>query len=277
MQAAEYNIVKSRFEWSDTVKNSDENIMEKVALFIVDKRKAFYLLFAIAFVFCAICIPKVQVENDISAYLPESTETKQGLDLMDREFVTHDTFSLMISNIPYNQAEKMTDKIEEVGGVKEVEFDDSEDHYKNSSAIYTVTLDSGLDNEREIEIENEVKNKFAEYDCYTYSASIDNSSDSLAADMRQIIMYVAIIIVLMLLFTSKSFMDVAVFLIVFIVAAVLNMGTNYLLGTISFISNSVAIVLQLALAIDYAIILSHRFAEEKQTKNSHDAIVAGAV
>ena len=48
MQAAEYNIVKSRFEWSDTVKNSDENIMEKVALFIVDKRKAFYLLFAIA-------------------------------------------------------------------------------------------------------------------------------------------------------------------------------------------------------------------------------------
>lgn len=180
MQAAEYNIVKSRFEWSDTVKNSDENIMEKVALFIVDKRKAFYLLFAIAFVFCAICIPKVQVENDISAYLPESTETKQGLDLMDREFVTHDTFSLMISNIPYNQAEKMTDKIEEVGGVKEVEFDDSEDHYKNSSAIYTVTLDSGLDNEREIEIENEVKNKFAEYDCYTYSASIDNSSDSLA-------------------------------------------------------------------------------------------------
>ena len=61
-------------------------------------------------------------------------------------------------------------------------------------------------------------------------------------------------------------MDVAVFLIVFIVAAVLNMGTNYLLGTISFISNSVAIVLQLALAIDYAIILSHRFAEEKQTK-----------
>ena len=55
MQAAEYNIVKSRFEWSDTVKNSDENIMEKVALFIVDKRKAFYLLFAIAFVFWGIC------------------------------------------------------------------------------------------------------------------------------------------------------------------------------------------------------------------------------
>ena len=46
-----------------------------------------------------------------------------------------------------------THLIEEVGGVKEVEFDDSEDHYKNSSAIYTVTLDSGLDNEREIEIE----------------------------------------------------------------------------------------------------------------------------
>ena len=51
------------------------------------------------------------------------------------------------------------------------------------------------------------------------------------------------------------------------------MGTNYLLGEISFITKSVAVVLQLALAIDYAIILSHRFAEEKQTKNAYDAIV----
>lgn len=64
-----------------------------------------------------------------------------------------------------------------------------------------------------------------------------------------------------------------IFLIVFGVAALLNMGTNYLLGEISFITKSVAVVLQLALAIDYAIILSHRFAEEKQTKNAYDAIV----
>ena len=82
-----------------------------------------------------------------------------------------------------------------------------------------------------------------------------------------------VIIIAVLLFTSQSFMEVPIFLIVFGVAALLNMGTNYLLGEISFITKSVAVVLQLALAIDYAIILSHRFAEEKQTKNAYDAIV----
>ncbi len=248
--------------------------MLKVAEFIVDKRKAFYLLFAIAVVYFAMCIPKVQVENDISAYLPAETETKRGLDLMESQFVTSDTFSLMISNISYDRAEAMTDRIERVDGVKEVAFDDSANHYNNSSALYDITLDSGLDDNREIEIENEVRDEFSDYDCYIYSSSVDTSSKDLAAEMNQIIICVAVVVVLMLLFTSKSFMDVAVFAIVFIVAAILNMGSNYMLGTISYISNSVAIVLQLALAIDYAIILSHRFAEEKADKNAHDAIVA---
>lgn len=257
------------------MKKTDESVMEKIALFIVDKRKAFYLIFAIAFIFCAVSIPKVEVENDIATYLPQSTETKQGLDLMDKEFKTCDTFSLMLTNISYDLAQKMPERIEEVSGVKEVEFDDSDDHFNNSSALYTVTLDSGLDNEREIEIENEVKAKFSEYDAYTYSASIDNSSDTLQAEMSQIVVIVAIIIVAILLFTSKSIMDVVVFLLVFIFAGVLNMGSNYLLGKISFISNSVAIVLQLALAIDYAIIMSHRFAEEKANGyDAHDACVA---
>ena len=66
-----------------------------------------------------------------------------------------------------------------------------------------------------------------------------------------------------LLFTSKSYMEVPVYLIVFAAAAVLNMGTNFIFGTISFITNSIAVVLQLALAIDYAIIFCHRYMEER--------------
>ena len=73
----------------------------------------------------------------------------------------------------------------------------------------------------------------------------------------------AVVIVVVLLFTSKSYMEVPVYLIVFAVAAVLNMGTNFIFGTISFITNSIAVVLQLALAIDYAIIFCHRYMEER--------------
>ena len=81
--------------------------------------------------------------------------------------------------------------------------------------------------------------------------------------MTVILAIAAAVIVVVLLFTSKSYMEVPVYLIVFVAAAVLNMGTNFIFGTISFITNSIAVVLQLALAIDYAIIFCHRYMEER--------------
>ena len=72
----------------------------------------------------------------------------------------------------------------------------------------------------------------------------------------------AVVIMAVLLFTSRSYFEVVIFLIVFSVAALLNMGTNFWLGEISSITNSIAVILQLALAIDYAIIFSHRYQDE---------------
>jgi predicted RND superfamily exporter protein len=90
----------------------DNNLMVKIATFIVDKRRAFYLIFALALVLCVISIPKVQVNNDISSYLPEETETRRGLTLMDDEFITYDTEKIMVTTITTETAEKLKDKLE---------------------------------------------------------------------------------------------------------------------------------------------------------------------
>ena len=92
----------------------DNNLMVKIATFIVDKRRAFYLIFALALVLCVISIPKVQVNNDISSYLPEETETRRGLTLMDDEFITYDTEKIMVTTITTETAEKLKDKLEKV-------------------------------------------------------------------------------------------------------------------------------------------------------------------
>ena len=84
----------------------------------------------------------------------------------------------------------------------------------------------------------------------------------------------AIVIVLVLTLTSRSYAEVPVLIMTFGAAALLNMGTNFLCGTISFISNSVTVILQLALAIDYAIILCHRFSDEHETKDTREACIA---
>ncbi len=260
----------------DGVKNSDkkdDNIMIKIAAFIVDKHRAFYFIFAAALVLCLISIPKVRVNNDISSYLPSDTETRRGLTLMDEEFVTYDTEKIMVTTITAQTAEMLKEKMEQVEGVKEVEFENDDDHYNQSAAMFTVTLSVRDDLDRELEIIENVKAQLEGYDYYVYSDSIDDSSKQLESEMNIILLIALVIIVAVLLFTSSSFMEVPIFLIVFGVAALLNMGTNYLMGEISFITKSVAVVLQLALAIDYSIILSHRFAEEKKTKNAYDAIV----
>ncbi len=250
------------------------NIMVKIAAFIVDKRRAFYLIFAAAVFVCLMLIPKVEVNNDITSYLPSDTETRRGLTIMDEEFVTYDTEKIMVTTITTETAEKLKERMESVDGVKEVEFEDDDDHYKQSAALFTVTLDARDDLDRELEIVNNVEAQLEGYDYYAYSDSIDDSSKTLESEMNVILLIALVIIIAVLLFTSKSFMEVPIFLVVFGVAALMNMGTNYMLGEISFITKSVAVVLQLALAIDYSIILANRFAEEKLTKNSYDAIVA---
>ncbi len=240
-----------------------ETFMTKLSRFIVDKRKAFYLVFLAAFLFCAASINKVEINNDITSYLPADTETRRGLTLMDEEFVTLGSADVMVSNIPLETAQELCHKLEILPGVSGVTFDDSADHYHDSAALFSVTFDAPEDDPEAVTALQAVQDALEGYDVYVSTQVGRDESASLQKEMTVILAIAAAVIVVVLLFTSKSYMEVPVYLIVFAAAAVLNMGTNFIFGTISFITNSIAVVLQLALAIDYAIIFCHRYMEER--------------
>lgn len=254
-------------------KSEDKNFMVKLATFIVDKRNLFFLVYIIALVFCLFSRNWVNVENDITKYLPESTETRQGLTVMNDEFITYGSAQILLANISYDRAEDTAKMIEAVEGVTSVTFDNSEEHYKGTSALFDVTFDTPEDDETAVNAMNEIKEKLKGYDVYYSTTVANDDSAALAGEMQIVTVIAAVIIVVVLLITSKSYAEVPVLIITFIAAALLNMGTNFLLGTISFISNSVTIVLQLALAIDYAIILCHRYTEERETKSAREATI----
>ena len=255
-------------------KKPKENGMEKLAAFIVDKRNLIFLLYVFALIFSIVAMDWVNVENDITTYLGEDTETRQGLTVMNDNFTTFGTARIMISNITYAKAEALVDQIEAVDGVDAVEFDGTTDHYKDASALYTVTFDGEEMDDISIHALHQIEDMLSDYDLYVdTSVGVDSSAD-LAAEMGSILAIAAIIIVLVLTLTSRSYAEVPVLVLTFGAAALLNKGTNFVFGTISFISNSVTVILQLALAIDYAIILCHRFSDEHETKNVRDACVA---
>lgn len=254
--------------------HKSEDFMLKLARFIVDKRKAFYLVFLAAVLFCAASVSKVHVNNDITSYLPADTETRRGLTLMEEEFTTLGSGQFMLTNITYDEADQVVDEIEHIDGVSGVEFDNTEKHYTGSSALITVTFDGEKDDPVALQAMDRLKSVLAPYDTYIYSEVGLDTSAQLQSEMGIILVIAAIVIIIVLLFTSKSYMEVPVYMIVFGVAAVLNMGTNYWFGEVSYITNSVAIVLQLALAIDYAIIFCHRYMEERETKPAREADIA---
>ena len=240
-----------------------ETPMTKLARFIVDKRKAFFLVFIAALIFCGASINKVQINNDITSYLPPETETRRGLTLMEEQFVTLGTADVMVSNVTYDTAAALAERLKGVEGVSEVTFDDTADHYKDSAALFSISFEGETGDEETVAALHRVEDLLDGYDVSLSTEVGRDTSASLRQEMTVILAIAAAVIVVVLLFTSKSYMEVPVYLIVFVAAAVLNMGTNFIFGTISFITNSIAVVLQLALAIDYAIIFCHRYMEER--------------
>ena len=248
--------------------------MEKIATFIVDKRNLFFLLYAFALIFSIVATGWVKVENDITTYLPEDTETRQGLTVMNDNFVTYGTARVMVSNVTYETAENICSDLESIDGVTSVDFDDTTDHYKSASALFSVTFDGTTTDDISVHALHTIRDMLAGYDTYIDTeVGVDTSAD-LQSEMSVILVLAAIVIVLVLTLTSRSYAEVPVLIMTFGAAALLNMGTNFQCGTISFISNSVTVILQLALAIDYAIILCHRFSDEHETKDTREACIA---
>ena len=254
-------------------KKGGNQAMIKICGFIVDKRSLFFLLFGILIIFSAISRNWVNVENSMSHYLPDTTETKQGLDLMEQEFITYGTCDVMIANLSYEQAEDVNRMLKFMPGVFRVDFDDTEEHYNNGSSYYNITFDYDENDDQCLEVLNRVKEKLEGYDYYLSTTLGDIEAELIANEMNVIVVLVALVVVTVLFLTSQAYAEVPVLLITFVAAAILQMGTNFVFGTISFVSNSVTVVLQLALSVDYAIILLNRYKEEHASLESREAII----
>ena len=253
----------------------DNSFMMKLSTLIVDKRKGFYLVFILLILYSVLSMNRVKVNNDLTSYLPGTTETRQGLDLMEEQFITYGTARIMVCNVTYEEAERLAEQIREMDGVSMLDFEDSEDFYHDMEALFKVTFAEEAGEEASLSYLNSVLEALSGYDVY-YSSDIgqeERDAADLSNDMIVILLLAGVVIVAVLLFTSTTYAEIPVFLMTFIVAAILNKGTNYWFGTISFVTDSIAVVLQLALAVDYAIILCHRFMEEHEDKDAREAVI----
>ena len=254
-------------------KKTSNNFLYKLSELVVDKRNLVFLVVIIGLIFSVFSSSWVEVENDLSAFLPDGSPSKEGLDVMDEQFVTYGTAEVMISTISISEAWDVKEKIENISGVQSVAFDETTSHYNNASSLYTITFDYSENDEKCVELLETVKSELSAYDLYISTELGNTLQETIDQEVSIIMVIVAIIVVVVLLFTSQTYAEVPVLLITFVVAMILNNGTNFILGKISFVSNSVTSILQLALSLDYAVIFCHRFKEEHQRLPLREATV----
>lgn len=254
-------------------KRKERNLIRTIASVLVDRRHLVFLLYGFALLFCMCSVTWVEVENDVTRYLPEQTETRMGIEAMNANFETYATAQIMVSNLTLEEAEQLRTWMEDVEGVMLVSFDDSQEHYRNAAALYDLTFSAPATDPVCLDAMAEISQHLADYDVQIDTLIGYDETEMLADEMTTILIVAVVIIIAVLVLTSRSYAEVPVLLLTFGAAAVLNMGTNFIFHKISFISNSVAVVLQLALAIDYAIILCHRFSDEYETKDAREACI----
>ena len=267
--------------------------MRKLAEFIVDKRKFLLIIFIAAAIGSVIMSSHINVIQELTDYLPDDTETSIGLGVMDEQFTTFGTAKVMVQNVTYDQARVLADQLKDIKGVSAVDFyeededdenndteekeftnsEDMRDSYKDLAALYSISFETPEDDGLAQAAIADVRTALKDYDAWFYTTVDKDDAADLQDDMKVILVIAVIIIVGVLLFTSGTYMEIAIFMLVFGMAALLNMGTNFIFHNISFVTNAVATVLQLAMAIDYAIILFHRFMEEKGKVNTREALV----
>ena len=267
--------------------------MRKLAEFIVDKRKFLLIIFIAAAIGSVIMSSHINVIQELTDYLPDDTETSIGLDVMDEQFTTFGTAKVMVQNVTYDQAKAIADQLKDIKGVSAVDFyeededdenndteekeftnsEDMRDSYQDLAALYSISFETPEDDSLAQAAIADVRTALKDYDAWFYTTVDKDDAADLQDDMKVILVIAVIIIVGVLLFTSGTYMEIAIFMLVFGMAALLNMGTNFIFYNISFVTNAVATVLQLAMAIDYAIILFHRFMEEKGKVDTREALV----
>lgn len=247
-------------------KLSFDDITGKTGRFNVRFRWLLIAIFLLLSVIAAIAIPFTEVIYDVSGYLPDESTSAQGLAVLKENFDDKGNAYAVVTGITEEQAKALTEELSHVEGVERTIFDPSTSYKaETSSALITIlfadydsTKEGFATMERLIEATEEYDTAFIGQSASSYYTKIQTERSILTVGI-----VIAAIILLMILLTSKTYFELVPMLITLGISVLLNMGTNYLFHGISYISNLVSIILQLALSIDYSVILMHRYTEER--------------
>ena len=218
----------------------------------------FMLLLAVA---SALCINRTKINYDLTRYLSDDTMTKRALNVMEREFGSSEQIRLMLSDADDETLQKclalLNGRPEVLAATHDPEKDIRQEGETRLSLI-TLTLNE-CDSTTFVK---ELRQLFPDAGRYYVggSAAAELDVQNSVGEEMPLVMLIAVAVVLaVLLLTSHSWLEPAVILFTLGISIVINLGTHFIFSDVSFITFAVSAILQLALSIDYAIMLLHTY------------------
>jgi len=253
-------------------------MLDRFARRVVKMRRLIAFIFLILTVVSALLIGKATINYDFTDYLGENTVTRKSLDMMEKDFGNTDQLTIMFEDLDEGVCAEIADELNERDGVLRATHDPEKD-VRTLDGVKYERIEVFLECEDSVGYVLDLTEAFEkreEIGVFHLSGPAPQTIKLKENIMREVVIAMAIaaaVVLVVLLLTSHSWFDPVIFLIVLVASIVINMGTNWIFDSISFVTFAVCAILQLALAMDYSIMLLHNYFDIlKDVQNREEAL-----
>ena len=227
-----------------------------------------------------------RVNYDVLTYLPDNIETMKGQDILVNDFGTGAFSMFIVDGMEEKDVAELKEKIEKVDHVANVIWYDSiadisvpmsmlpDDIYdvfnSDTGTMMAIFFDEGTSSDGTMDAIAQIR-KIAGKQCFLSGMSaVVTDTKNLAEKETPVYVLIAVILAVIVLgLTMESFFVPLLLMLSIGMAIIYNLGSNYFMGEISYITKALAAVLQLGVTLDYSIFLMHSY-EEQQVRYDGD-------
>ena len=220
------------------------------------KKGYHYILLALSVVVAVICcilLPRVNVNSDMTKYLPDQSRMRQGLEIITNDFnaaqLQNADVKAMFPDVRPDEREVLMAQLNALPDVHGVSYTVSED---STYTLFNMVVPKTIDQKA---LGKSLRERYGD------DVIVETSQDGATPPFSVIVIAAAMIFVVLFLM-SQSWLDPLLILIATGIAVIINVGTNYFMPSVSITTNYIAPILQLVLSLDYSIVLLNRYRQE---------------
>jgi predicted RND superfamily exporter protein len=228
---------------------------------------------------------RVNINYNLAGYLPDDSDTRAAIDIMEEEFGLSGQAEIMIRTVTVEEALSLKKRIEALDNAVMVTFFNDPSYFYDTDgngvgdALFKIVIDGDDYSANAEGLIADLKEEFKLYDIALNGQAVSNLDlkNRISGEMTIMFILAIIIVAAVLIFTSKSLLEPIIIGAVIGISVLINLGSNMFLGEISYIVKSIAAILQMALAMDYSIVTMHNYKEIKEHEPNAKIAMAKAL